>query len=287
MNKKVVVDYVCIFIGAVIMAFAINIFYEANDLVTGGITGLSIVIQAISGKMFNFPIPIWISILILNIPLLIAGVRANGKKFMFRTLVALVALTVALMFTKDIDIKGFDLTLSAIYGGVLVGIGLGLVFRSGATTGGTDLAASIINAKNKHVPIAMIMFSIDAFIIALGFFAFGAQKGMYAIIAEFLTSKIVDMMLEGFLFTKSVFIISEHTDEIADKILNKMQRGVTSLIGRGMYTKEEKNVLFCVMTNKEVFRLKTMLNEVDPGAFVIVTDAHEVLGKGFRQMKGV
>lgn len=285
MKRKVLFEYLCILAGTTIMAVATNIFYESNSIVTGGITGLSIVIQYLSGKFFGFPIPLWMTTVALNIPLLILGAKVNGKKFITRTIIAIGFLSIMLYLTKGLEAKNFDMTLCSIYGGLISGLGLGLVFRNGATTGGTDLSASIINAKNKHLPIANIMFCIDACVVTAGFFTFGARNAMYAIIAEFITSRIIDMMLEGFIFSKSVFIISEKTDEIAEKILNQMQRGVTSLLGRGMYTKKEKNVLFCVMTNKEVYNLKTMINLIDPQAFVIVTDAHEVLGKGFRKLE--
>ena len=285
MKSKLWFEYLCILAGTTIMAIATNIFYEPNSIVTGGISGLSIVIQYLSGKFFNYPIPLWATTIVLNIPLLILGARVNGRKFISRTIVSIILLSTMLYVTKGIETQGFDMTISSIYGGLLMGLGLGLVFRNGATTGGTDLTASIINAKNKHLPIANLMFCIDACVIASGFFTFGAKNAMYAIIAEFITSRIVDMMLEGFISSKSVFIISEKTDEIADKILNQMKRGVTSLLGQGMYNKAEKNVLFCVMTSKEVFSLKTMIKEIDPKAFVIVNDAHEVLGKGFRELE--
>lgn len=285
MKKNVIKEYFFIFLGTFCMAAATNIFFESNNLVTGGITGLSIVIQFLGAKFFNFPVPLWLTTIVLNIPLLILGMRINGFKFILRTIISIIFLSTMLALTKNFKVDELDLTISAIYGGFLTGIGIGLVFRNNSTTGGTDLAANIIKSKYKQFPVALIMFSIDACIIATGFVTFGAANAMYAIIAEFITSRVLDMMLEGFLFSKSVFIISERTDEIADKILNQMNRGVTSLIGRGMYTKKEKNILFCVMNNKEVFNLKIMMKEIDPNAFIIVTDAHEVLGSGFRELK--
>ena len=285
MKKNVIKEYFFIFLGTFCMAAATNIFFESNNLVTGGITGLSIVIQFLGTKFFNFPVPLWLTTIVLNIPLLILGMRINGFKFILRTIISIIFLSTMLALTKNFKVDELDLTISAIYGGFLTGIGIGLVFRNNSTTGGTDLAANIIKSKYKQFSVALIMFSIDACIIATGFVTFGAANAMYAIIAEFITSRVLDMMLEGFLFSKSVFIISERTDEIADKILNQMNRGVTSLIGRGMYTKKEKDILFCVMNNKEVFNLKIMMNEIDPNAFIIVTDAHEVLGSGFRELE--
>lgn len=285
MKKNVIKEYFFIFLGTFCMAAATNIFFESNNLVTGGITGLSIVIQFLGTKFFNFPVPLWLTTIVLNIPLLILGMHINGFKFILRTIISIIFLSTMLALTKNFKVDELDLTISAIYGGFLTGIGIGLVFRNNSTTGGTDLAANIIKSKYKQFSVALIMFSIDACIIATGFVTFGAANAMYAIIAEFITSRILDMMLEGFLFSKSVFIISERTDEIADKILNQMNRGVTSLIGRGMYTKKEKNILFCVMNNKEVFNLKIMMKEIDPNAFIIVTDAHEVLGSGFRELE--
>ena len=284
-KKRFFWSYLFILIGTFIMAIATNIFYESNNIVTGGFTGLSIVIRYLSGKIFGYKIPLWLTTLVLNIPLLIWGFKCLGKKFIFRTLLAIGLLSGMLYLTRDIKIKNFDdIMISALYGGFLNGIGLGLVFRNNSSTGGSDLIASIVNSKYKHISVARILFLTDAIIISSGLFVFGIKNAMYAIIAEFITSRVLDLVLEGFIFSKSVFIISREPDLIASEILNNLKRGVTSLKGQGMYTREDKNVLFCVLNAKEIFKLKSMIKEIDENAFIIVNDAHEVLGNGFRQL---
>ena len=284
-KKRLLWTYLFILIGTFVMAAATNIFYESNHIVTGGIAGLSIVIRYLSRKLLGYGIPLWLTTLVLNAPLLILGFKYLGKKFIFRTLLAIGLLSSMLYLTRDIKIKNFDdIMMSALYGGFLNGIGLGLVFRNNSSTGGSDLVASIINFRHKEISVAKILFLTDAIVISIGLFVFGIKNAMYAIIAEFITSRVLDLVLAGFIFSKSVFIISCEPNLIASKVLNNLKRGVTSLKGQGMYTHEEKNVLFCVLNTKEIFKLKSMIKEIDENAFIIVNDAHEVLGNGFRQL---
>ena len=284
-KKNIFMSYFFILIGTFIMAFATNFFYESNHIITGGFTGLSIVIRYLSGKFFDYKIPLWLINLVLNVPLLIFAFKCLGKKFISRTIIAIGLLSGMLFLTRDLKIKNFDdMMIAALYGGFLNGFGLGLVFRNNSSTGGSDLIASIINFKHKEISVAKILFLTDVIVISIGLFVFGIKNAMYAIIAEFITSKVLDVVLEGFIFSKSVFIISSEPDLIASKILNGLKRGVTSLKGRGMYTKKDKNVLFCVLNAREIFKLKAMIKEIDENAFIIVNDAHEVLGNGFRQL---
>ena len=284
-KKDIFMTYFFILIGTFIMAVAANFFYESNHIITGGFTGLGIVIRYLSGKFFNYKIPLWMTNLILNVPLLILGFKCLGKKFILRTILAIGLFSSMLYLTRDLKIKNFDdMMISALYGGILTGFGLGLVFRKNSSTGGSDLIASIINFKRREISVAKILFLTDVIIISIGLFIFGIKNAMYAIIAEFITSKVLDLVLEGFIFSKSVFIISNKPDLIANKILNDLKRGVTSLKGQGMYTRKDKNVLFCVLNAREIFKLKAMIKEIDENAFIIVNDAQEVLGNGFRQL---
>lgn len=284
-KKDIFMTYFFILIGTFIMAVAANFFYESNHIITGGFTGLGIVIRYLSGKFFNYKIPLWMTNLILNVPLLILGFKCLGKKFILRTILAIGLFSSMLYLTRDLKIKNFDdMMISALYGGILTGFGLGLVFRKNSSTGGSDLIASIINFKRREISVAKILFLTDVIIISIGLFIFGIKNAMYAIIAEFITSKVLDLVLEGFIFSKSVFIISNNPDLIANKILNDLKRGVTSLKGQGMYTRKDKNVLFCVLNAREIFKLKAMIKEIDENAFIIVNDAQEVLGNGFRQL---
>ncbi|MDR2903219.1 MAG: YitT family protein, partial [Clostridiales bacterium] len=225
-------DYLLLIVGTTLLAYAINLFYEPNGLVTGGVSGLGIIIQTVSRQALGFTVPLWATNIVLNLPLFILGARVMGARFLRRTLFATVYLTVALFFTAYLpQIKGTDLLLSAVFGGAVGGLGLGLVFRCMATTGGSDLAASILHERYKHISISKLMFAIDAVIVTLGFFTFGATKAMYAIIAIFINSKMTAALLEGLDFAKAAFIISENADRIAEKLLAELSRGATGLYG--------------------------------------------------------
>lgn len=284
-NYKTAYEYILIVVGVTMLALAINFFYEPNGLVTGGVSGLGIIIQTVSKERFGFVIPLWLTNTILNLPLFIIGAKALGLKFLKRTLFATMYLSSALFYTAYIPkIQGTDYLLAAVFGGAASGIGLGLVFRCLATTGGSDLAASIIHKYYKHISISRLMFAIDAAVISLGFFTFGAAKAMYAIISVFISSKLIGTILEGLHFAKAAFIISEYSDKIADRLLAELERGATGLYGKGMFTKKERNVILCVVSTKEVIELKELVSQIDPAAFVIVADVREVLGEGFQSI---
>lgn len=279
-------EYLIIIIGCIMMAIAIESFFNAYSLVTGGVTGLAIVIRDLSDRV-GYPMPIWLTNILLNVPLFLLGLRTKGKDFLTRTLFATITLSVALYFAKyipPIEAGEQDLILIAIFGGVISGLGLGLVFRCFATTGGTDLAASILHNYYRHVSVSRILFVMDSLVILVGLFVFGPTKAMYAIVAVFVSSKAIDMILEGMSFAKAAFIISNRSDEIAAALMSELSRGVTGLSGRGMYTRHDKNVLLCVVSVKEVVKVKELVRELDPNAFVIVADVREVLGEGFQSI---
>lgn len=280
--KNTLFEYGFIVLGVTIMAVAINIFLDPNNLVIGGVTGLAIIIRDLSERFIGYSIPLWLTNIILNIPLFLIGMKTLGIKFLKRTVFATMFLSLALIYTKWIPIFESDLTIASIFGGLLSGAGLGLIFRSSATTGGSDLAASIIHKYNRHISVARIMLIIDVIIIIAGFFVFGSLATMYAIIAVFIISKVVDAMLEGLSFAKAAFIISDKSDEIADSIIKNLDRGATSLFGKGMYTGIQRNVILCVVSKKEILKLKVITAKIDLNAFVIVADVREVLGEGFQ-----
>ncbi len=281
-SKALVFDYLRITLGVIFLGFAIGMFFKPNNMVIGGVSGLAIVIEFLTGKA-GFPIPIWLTNLIVNIPLFILGTRARGFKFITKTLYATVLLSVVLYFEAYFPvIKLNDMLLTAVFGGLLDGVGLGLAFRSSATTGGTDLAASILNKCYPHLPLQKIMFAIDTCVIIFGLCVFGLAHSMYAVIAAFLAVKAIDMVLEGMSYAKAVWIISDHYDQISERIIKVVGRGVTGLNGKGMYTGSAKNVMMCVVSSKQLVTLKSIVQEIDGKAFVIVADVREVLGSGFK-----
>ena len=281
MINKTIKEYVGVSLGALMIATAISVFFKPNGLVTGGSTGLSIVL-AYFGNQAGLDIPLGILNLMINAPLFLIGLKLFGIKFLAKTLYATFFLSFALFFTEKLPDIQADLILISIFGAVLSGSGIGLVFRSFATTGGTDLAASIIHRFFKQYPIATLMFIMDSMIVVTGLFVFGITQMMYAIIAIFITSRTIGIMLEGLSFAKAVFIISDYSEEIGQKILENLDRGATILSGRGMYTKKDKNIILCVVSKKEILKLKELSDSVDKNSFLIVTDVREVFGEGFQ-----
>ncbi|MCC8126025.1 MAG: YitT family protein [Clostridiales bacterium] len=276
MNRKSVIrDYLRIVIGASLMGFAIKNIYDPVGLVTGGFSGLSIIIKDQLG------IELWITNTVLNIPLFLASYRIKGWHFIKRTLVAAVTLSVSLYVIPEITFLTDDLLLAALFGGIISGLGAGLVFVSQATTGGTDMLAALIQRGLKQYSLVQIMQVLDAVIVLVGAGIFGIRYALYALIAIFAVTKVSDSLIEGMKFSKAVFIISERSEEIAETILYDMDRGVTGLDATGMYTGMSKNVLLCVVSKKEIVPLKELIAGKDPRAFVIVTDVREVLGEGF------
>lgn len=281
---RIFFDYSLIIIGATVMAVALNLFLEPSNIVIGGFTGLGIIIKAVSKYIAGFEIPMWVSNIVLNIPLFIISIKIFGMKFVRRTIFATFFLSFALIYTAWIPIFESDYITTSIFGGVLAGLGLGLIFRSNATTGGTDLVAVIIHKYLKHFSVGSIMFVVDVLIIALGFFVFGSIATMYAIISVFIITKVVDAILEGFNFAKAVFIISDKADEISNEIFKTVDRGVTAINGKGMYSGNQKYILLSIVSKKEVLAIKEIIKVIDKNAFVIVSDVREVLGEGFQSV---
>lgn len=280
-KRQPALDYFMIMVGTTLLAFAINMFYEPLDMVTGGVTGLAIIVKSVTSHLFNGGIPIYLTNLVVNIPLFVVAVIIHGKHFGARSFFATVYLSFALFYTGGIEPLTQDILLGSIYGGVIAGIGLGLVFSAFSTTGGTDLAASIIQHFFKHVSVAQIMMFLDSAIIGIGLFIFGPEKAMYAIVSVYISVKIIDAMLEGLHFSKAAFIISEKSDYISKQIMESLDRGVTGLNGRGKYTDLNKEVLLCVVSKREIIKLKEIVRDIDSEAFVIVADVREVVGEGF------
>ena len=283
--KRSLFDYLLIIVGTTLMALAVVWFFQPNTLVIGGVSGLAIIIANYASRV-GLDVPIWLTNIILNAPLFLLAVKLLGKQFFIRTAVSTLYMSAALYYTQFLQLAiNHDLVLSSVFGGVLTGIGSAMVFKAAATTGGSDMLAYIIHHRLKHIGLSRILFVIDGAIIVLGFLAFGAEKTMYAIIAAYVTSKLIDSILEGMNFAKAAFIISEKPSEVSARILSELSRGVTALRAVGQYTGNEKAVLLCVVSTKEIFALKEMVYRLDPGAFVIVADVREVLGEGFQAIQ--
>lgn len=279
------IAYIMIFLGTGIMGLVIKCIYDPISLVTGGFTGIAILIKKLSEIFVEGGIPLWFTNLALNIPVFLVAVRVKGKRFIGRTAVATTLLSAWLYVIPEIDLVNGDYTLAAIFGGVLTGIGLGMIFWANATTGGTDMVSALIQIKLRHYSIAQIMQVMDAIVVLVGLYVFGLQPTLYAVVTIFIVSKVTDTMLEGMKFSKAAYIITERYEEVAKSIMTELDRGVTGLEAKGMYSGERKCMLYCVVSKKEIVLLKELITKIDKNAFVIVGDVREVLGEGFIEYK--
>lgn len=274
-------EYCLLVVGTIIMSYAIKNIYGPVNLVSGGLSGVAIILQGVFG------IPLWISNTILNIPLFVIGYFAKGWTFIKRTLIATALMSVVLMVMPDIYlIPDGDILLSAIFGGIVSGIGAGMVFISRATTGGTDLLAAILQTRIRHLSIPQILQVLDWLVVLAGAGVFGITHALYAVIAIYGLTKVSDNIMDGMHFAKAAYIVSDKSEEIAKRIMQEMERGVTGVPAKGMYSGNAVQMLYCVISNREVAVLKDLVHEVDVNAFVIVSDVREVLGEGFSEREG-
>ncbi len=258
--------------GIIFMSLALNLLLEPNSLVIGGVTGIGIIFK----KLFG--IPLSLTNLIINIPLLIAAIKIKGFAFVKDTLIATFLLSAVLEITSFMPPIKTDLILSAVFGGLLSGIGLGLIFAGDTTTGGSDLLAVIIHKFYPHITTARIMLIIDMLIVLFGVFALGITPALYAIIAIYIMSKIIDVIIEGVDFAKAVFITSPHCTSIGTALTRELTRGATYIDCKGMYTSKSMGILLIVVSKREINKLKEIVNEIDSNAFVIVNDVREIQG---------
>lgn len=275
-KHKALSEWIMMAVGTLLMALAIQYLYDPMGLVTGGFSGLSIIL-----KDLNPHFPLWLTTLVLNVPLFLVAWKMKGWAYVNHSLAATLMLSGWLYVLPAAITPESDIVLSALFGGVVSGVGIGLVFLAEATTGGTDLLAAIIQKFIPYYSLAQIMQVLDVLIVMVGAYIFGLRAALYAIVAIYLTAKISDSMLSGVKFAKLLYVISDRSDEIAQEILTEMDRGVTGLEGTGMYTGNRRNILMCVVSKKELVQIKELIYRIDPGAFVILSDAKEVLGEGF------
>ena len=223
----------------------------------------------------------WLSNLILNIPLFLVAWKVKGKRFIWRTIIGTFLLSAWIYVIPAVDLTQQDYFLVAVFGGCIGGAGMGLILLGRATTGGTEMVAVLLQHFLRHYSVVQIMQVLDAMIVLFGLYMFGLKAGMYAIVAIFVTTKVSDGLMEGFKYSKSAFIITDHYEAVADRVLQELDRGLTGLYAKGMYSGTDKCMLYCVVSKKQIVELKDIVSEIDPDAFVIVSDVREVLGEGF------
>lgn len=270
--------------GTAVYAFGLHFFILPNQLMEGGVTGIGILLNYALG------LPLSVSTLILNIPLFLIGWRILGGRPMYMTLYGTLSLTLFLWLMERFIDAGYvvpfssdrDLILAALYAGVSLGIGLGLVFRFGATTGGADIVARIAS-KKKGWSMGQIILAIDAIVIGLSLFFVPIERVLYTLVVVFIAAKLIDFIQEGAYSAKSFSIVTDMSQAIAEAVMNQLDRGVTIMPAVGGYSGMQKAIVYCVVGRQEVRRLKQLVHDIDPHAFIVVSDAREVIGEGFRE----
>ena len=282
-TKKWFISYSFIIIGSLILATGFVMFITPYKIIPGGVYGISIVLHYLFGT------PVGIMALVFDIPLTILGIKILGPRFGFKTvlgfsLTAIFNDTLTYFWGYEPLVKG-DALLSSIFGGVLLGIGIGLIFRAKATSGGSDIVAMMINKYSK-IPLGLLMIYVDSCIVLLGLIVFRDWKiPLYSWIVIFITGKVIDVVLEGVSYEKSLFIISNKHMEIRDKIINNLNRGGTYIDGKGMYNLADRRIIFTVVSRRELALLEEYIHQIDPKAFLTVQDAREIFGEGFESLE--
>ena len=277
--KQLILSYLVITVASAIYALGFDWCYAPNQIGFGGITGLAQVINAAVPAL-----SIGLLVIILNIPLFFLGWRLLGGHLLLSSLYAMFISSVFVdLMAAFITFKPMDPMLAAIFGGILVGLSLGLSFLQGATTGGTDLAARLLKLRLSWLPMGKLLMGVDLVVIAAAAVAFGnLSSALYGVVSLYISTVVMDMVLYGMDSAKVAYIISQRPEDISKGIFREMDRGVTILHGEGAYSGEEKRVLMCAFKQRQIVPLKHLVKEIDPTAFLIVCDAHEVLGDGFR-----
>lgn len=280
-EKPAYMEYLYIVIATGIVSFAIKCIYEPNSLVVGGFSGIAIIIKSLTDGIIAGGVPLWLTNIVLNAPVFFIGWRVKGRKFIGKTLFSTIMISVWLGIIPEYTFIENNLLLAAIFGGVIQGFGMGVIFARKATTGGTDMIGAIIQHYAKHFSVARLMMIIDFVIVVIGGWVFGVEPALYAIISIFVINKIADAIIEGLKFAKAAYVITEKYEEVAAVVMEEIDRGITGIYAKGMYTNKDRCILFCVVTKKELVHLKEIVGKIDDRAFVIVSDAREVMGEGF------
>lgn len=281
--KNFCLDSLMFFAGCIVYAISVDVFTAPNNIAPGGLTGVSTVIN------YLFDTNIGTMIIILNIPVMIAGLIILGWKFMFRSifcmLLSSIFIDLGAMLLPDLTYTANPL-LAAMFGGVTAGAGLALIFLRGGTTGGTDVIAHIVGKYNPHMTIGRLLLIFDLMVIVGAAFVYRSlEPALYAIVTMFISSMVVDAILYGIEKGKLMYVITEKVEEVSQGIMTQIDRGATVLAGKGAYSGAERNVIMCAVRNNEAYRVRRIVHETDPNAFIIVGDATEILGEGFKPIE--
>lgn len=277
-TKHIIIQFLQIIVGTALVAMSTSLFLLPNQLSSGGFSGIATIVY------YLLKIPLGTTVLVLNIPLFIMSLIKNGKHFFLNAVTGTVGLSVFLNIFEKIKPITTDRFLACIYGGIIAGIGTAIILKSNASTGGTDLLTQIIKAYKPNIKISNLLVVLDTIIVTMNVIFFKELEiGLYSAITIYVMGKMLDIFFEGIDFAKMIYIISPQNEEIAKQIGERIRRGSTSLYGKGMYKKMDKEVLLCVASRGEVREIRKIVKEIDKNAFVVITNAREVFGEGFKE----
>ena len=282
-KKEIIEAYAQIVIGCVIGAAAYPTFLVPNNIAPGGLTGVATILN------YLFQWPVGTVSLILNIPLFLIGYRTMGKIFAFRCLVAtlLFSVLIDILPLKAISVEPvLDPLLGTLFGGVLLGVGLGLILRGGATTGGTDMIARMVHRRFNFISVGMFLFALDFVVVIAAALTISGEKALYALINIYICSKVIASVMVGFGGHKACFVMTGAWEKVTQRVMDEVGRGVTYLEARGAYSGKSQPVVMCVASRQEMTALKRIVQEEDEKAFMFITEAHETLGEGFSRLDG-
>lgn len=277
LRQERVTAYIQIILGCMIGGVAYPLFLVPNSIAPGGLTGVATVFNHLFGA------PVGMTSMVMNLPLFWLGYKAMGRAFLVRSFIATV------LFSVFIDLLKFqpmtnDVLLASIYGGLILGTGLGLILRGGATTGGTDMIARMVHKRFSFITVGMFLFAIDFIVVVMAGICLDMEHALYALICIFVSAKALDVVLAGFSTVKACYIITNANEWVAARIMRELDRGVTILTATGAYSGQERPVLLCVAGSSEVVRIKRIVHQEDEKAFMFITGANEALGEGFSKL---
>lgn len=277
--KRFLLDCGFYLLGSVLYALSVNIFSAPNQIAPGGVTGVSTLLN------YLFGLPIGTMILVVNLPLLLTAWKGLGKAFTIRTSIVTVLSSIVIDVTGPFlpRFQG-DKILVAVFGGVLAGAGLGLIYMRGATTGGSEIVARLLERKLRHIPIGRLILLVDGVVVAASALVYrNVESALYAMVLIFVSTSMMDALVYGGDSGKMLMIMTRKEQEVADEIMRRMKRGVTMLNATGAYTGDQRRVLLCAVRRSEMYQLRTLVHDMDPNAFMIVVSTDEVLGEGFKK----
>lgn len=276
-SKNFYIDVIVIILGCFIYSLGVNLFLTNAKLVSGGVTGIALILQYVS------EIPSGVTVFLLNIPLFFISYKFLSKRFTLYTAIGMVSISLSLILTKPLSslVQVNDMLLYCIYGGVLCGVGMGLVFYRNGSTGGIDIITMVIRKNYSNFEIGKLNFAFNLIIVAIAALIFGLPQALYTLISMFIQGTLLDKVLNGFTSKKLLLILTEKENEIINYVINDLHRGITSIMAEGEYTHSKKKMLYVAITSSQFISLKSKILRIDPKAFITIIDASEVKGKGF------